>query len=72
MVSGGVEEKVEEKNEKEKKENIWPTGKEKEEIIGRGKIFGQRRKRRTRKEKRENILEKESDDGQTYKQNSLL
>ena len=45
MVSGGVEEKVEKKNEKEKRENIWPAGKEKEEIIGRGKIFGQRRKR---------------------------
>ena len=60
MVSGGVEDKVEKKTRKKKRK--------KEEIIGRGKIFGQRRKRRTRKEKRENILEKESDEGHTYKQ----
>ena len=58
---------VEKKNAEEKegkyleKENIW-----------RRKIFGQGRGRGTEKEKEENILEKESDDGQTNTQNFLL
>ena len=49
------------KTEREREENIW-----------RRKIFGQGRGRGTEKEKEENILEKESDDGQTNTQISLL
>ena len=49
------------KTEKEREENIW-----------RRKIFGEGRGRGTEKEKEENILGKESDDGQTSTQNFLL
>ena len=49
------------KTEKEREENIW-----------RRKIFGEGRGRGTEKEKEENILGKESDDGQTNTQNFLL
>ena len=48
---------------------------EKDKNIGRRNTFGQSRRRRTEKEKEGDmgdILEKESDDGKTYKQNFLL
>ena len=62
--------------EKEKEENTlrrkifcpWMRRK-KRRRKGRRKIFGQGRGRGTEEEKEENILEKESDDGQTNTQN---
>ena len=43
-----------------------------EENVLRSKIFGQWRRRRTEKEKEENIFEKKNDDRQTNTQNFLL
>ena len=54
-----------------KKGNVWPVEeKEKEENIW--KIFGKGRRRRTEKDREENILEKESDDGPTNKQTDRI
>ena len=48
-----------------KKKNIWLVEEnEKDKNIGRRNTFGQSRRRRTEKEKEEDILEKESDDRQ--------
>ena len=59
----------EKKTEKEKKENIWPAEEKKtEENIWRRKIFGQRRRRRTGREKKTIFGIGKSDDGQMDRQ----